>query len=304
MATHITGLVVAGLVIWRAPLQVDSAVADAAPTNPAMAPDAAPATAAMATVAPHAATGGEGTLGARGRVIGTRTALGLALMGLVLAGALPAFQIGYAPPAVYRAGEAQSSVPALDPHAVPLVGSPDAPYVVNLFFDYQCPHCQKVHDMLGETIRQYDGNLAFVLSPAPLNSQCNPYVSPEVEQFKDSCELARISLAVWVAKRDAFGDFDRWLFSPQPGQLWRPRTLEAAKAKAVELVGQAKFDAALGDPWIDTYMQTSMRMYGDTIVSGNAVPKLVFGARWVIAEPEDADGLVAILQRVLGVPKP
>jgi hypothetical protein len=52
-------------------------------------------------------------------------------------------------------------------------------------------------------------------------------------------------------------------------------------------------------------MQTSIRIYGATIQSGNnAVPKLVFGSRWVIPEPYDADDLVLILQASLAVPRP
>jgi hypothetical protein len=71
------------------------------------------------------------------------------------------------------------------------------------------------------------------------------------------------------------------------------------------LVGQAKFDAARADPWIDQYLQTSIRIYGATIQGGNnAVPKLVFGSRWVIPEPVDGDDLVLILQASLAVPRP
>ncbi len=169
---------------------------------------------------------------------------------------------------------------------MPLVGSPDAPYVVTLLFDYKCPHCQQMHFMLDEAIRRYGGKLAFALCPAPLDSQCNPYVPRDVDEFKDSCELAKVGLAVWVAKREAFPAFDRWMFSLESGDRWHPRSLDAAQAKAVELVGQAKFDAARADPWIDRYLQTSIRIYGATIQSGNGgVPKLVFGSRWVIPEP-------------------
>jgi hypothetical protein len=129
-------------------------------------------------------------------------------------------------------------------------------------------------------------------------------VSQDQERFKDSCDLAKISLAVWLAKREAFAEFDRWMFSFESGDFWRPRGLENAKAKAVELVGQAKFDAAQADAWIDRYIQASILIYGDSILSGNAVPKLVYGQRWALPEPNDADELVRILQDNLGVPKP
>ncbi len=283
MATHLTSLLLAALVLWRAPRQFDEDHAEVTPTNPAPAP-----------AAPR-------------RVIGPRPAIGLALAGVTLAGIMAAGQVGLAPPAVYRGGESQAKLPALDPRAMPLVGSPDAAYVVTLLFDYKCPHCQNLHAMLDEVVSRYGGKLAFALCPAPLNNQCNPYISRFVDEFKDSCELARVGLTVWVAGREAFPAFDRWMFSPEPGQPWHPRSLDAARAKAVELVGQAKFDAAQADPWIDQYLQTSVRIYGGTIgpdQSGNAVPKLVFGPHWVTPQPDDANDLVLILHDSLAVPGP
>jgi uncharacterized membrane protein len=275
MVTHFTGLLLAALVIWRAPRQLDDDSTDVALTNPA----------------PN-----------RSKSDGFRN---WALVGLALAGILAACQVGFTPPAVYYGGQSRDNLPAIDPHAVPMVGSPEAPYVVNLLFDYKCPHCQQMHFLLDEAVHRYGGKLAFALCPAPLDSQCNPYIPRDVEQFKDSCELAKIGLAVWAARREAFPVLDRWMFSFESGDRWHPRSLDAARAKAVELVGQAKFDSARADPWIDRYVQTSIRIYGSTIQSGNgAVPKLVFGSRWVIPEPNDADDLVLILQRSLAVPRP
>jgi uncharacterized membrane protein/protein-disulfide isomerase len=277
MATHLTGLLVAALVIWRAPKQF-----------------ANDSTVPVQTVSPPVPR----------RVIGPWSALGMALAGLALAGILAACQVGFSPPAVYRGGAVHNKLPVLDPHAAPLVGSPDARYVVTLLFDYQCPHCQHLHFLLDEAVRRYGGQLAFVLCPAPLSRQCNPYIPQDVAEFKDSCELAKIALAVWVARREAFPVFNRWMFSHETGDRWQPRSPAAARAKAVELVGQAEFEAARADPWIDRYLQTSIRIYGETLQGGNAVPKLVFGSRWVIPEPYDADDLVMILHDSLAVPKP
>jgi hypothetical protein len=114
-------------------------------------------------------------------------------------------------------------------------------------------------------------------------------------------------MAVWAADREAFGAFDQWMFASQTGETWRPRTLDTARAKAVELIGASKLDAALADPWVERFMQTSLRIYGQTLgpdQSGNAVPKLIFGARWVTPEPSDADQFIAILQNNLAVPRP
>jgi uncharacterized membrane protein len=263
MTTHITGMLLAVLVLWRA-----------------------------VTDSPW-------------RIIRPMPVMGLTLSGLVLAGILVACQIGFTPSAVYSDGESQDEVPAVDYRTVPMVGSPDAPYIVTLLFDYQCSHCQQIHFMLDEAIRRYAGKLAFALCPAPLNTQCNPYIPRDADEFKNSCELAKIGLAVWLAEREIFPAFENWMFTFESGNSWRPRSIETARAKAVELVGQAKFDAAWSDPWIGQYLQTSTQIYSKTIQTGmGAVPKMVFGPRWVIPEPRNADDLVMILQESLAVPIP
>jgi uncharacterized membrane protein/protein-disulfide isomerase len=281
MATHLTGLVLAALVIWRAPKQLHENSKTVAPGE----------SASLATRRPR-------------RVASAVPALGWSLLGAAFASILVACQIALGPYATVRGGDSGSARSAVDPHTAPVVGSPDARYVVTLLFDYQCPHCQQLHLMLDEAIRRYSGKLAFALCPAPLNSQCNPYVTRDTEQFRDSCELARIALAVWRAKRDAFPIFDRWMFSLESGDFWRPRKPDAARAKAIALVGQAKFDAARTDPWIDRYLQTSVRIYGDTIQGSSAVPKLVFGSHWAVPEPRAVDDVLTILQESLNVPKP
>jgi uncharacterized membrane protein len=270
MTTQIIGLLLAALVIWCGPK-----VFDREPSGIA-ARESAPAQ-AVTLAAPRS----------------------LALVGLALAGILATCQISIAPPPVSRAGQSQNNLPALDPHSVPLVGSPDASHVVTLLFDYKCPHCQQLHFMLNEVVRRFRGKLAFALCPTPLNTKCNPYVPRDVDEFKDACELAKVGLAVWLANREAFPAFELWMFTMESGDRWQPRSLDAARAKAVELVGQAKFDAAWADPWIDRFLQTSVRLLGST--GSNAIPKLVFGSRWVVPQPTDADGLVSILYESLGI---
>jgi thiol-disulfide isomerase/thioredoxin len=279
MATHINGLLLTTLVIWRAPKPFDDGSNTARPNANA------------------------GT--ARRRVIGALSAVGLAMVGLLMAGIMAICQFHFVPPAIYQGGEAQNKMSAVDSRTAPLIGSPNAPYVVTLLFDYKCPHCQQIHFMLDEVVRRYAGKLAIVLCPAPLNTKCNPFIPRDVNEFKDSCELAKIGLAVWVAKREAFSDFERWMFSFESGDRWHPRSLDAVRAKALEIVGQAKFDAALADPWVEHYLQNSVRIYGETVQDGRtAIPKLVFGSHWVTPQPNDTDDLVSILQNSLAIPAP
>lgn len=261
MTAHIAGLLLAVLIIWQAPKQIESD--------------------------------------------SKKTAAGLAAVGLFFAGIMAIAQVVITPPPVFIAGQSQENLSIIDTHSIPMVGSPDANYVVTLLFDYKCPHCQQMHFMLNEAIRQYDGKLAFALCPSPLDKKCNPYVLGDMEQYKDSCELVKIALAVWVANREVFADFENWMFSFESGDRWKPRTPEATKAKAIELLGQEKYEAAQADPWIDEYLKSSVEIYSKTIQnSKGGVPKLLYDSRWVIPEPYTADDLVKILQESLSVPLP
>jgi uncharacterized membrane protein len=283
MTTHISGLLLAALVIWRAYKEFGNNLNDIPVTNSIKDQKTSPA--AKQHMRPL-------------------SGIGLAMIGLALAGLLAVFQVVFTPSSIYQGGESQNKLPGADYHNVPLIGSPDAPYIVSLLFDYQCSHCQKLHFMLDEAVRRYGGKLAFVLCPTPLNNKCNPFVPTDADAFKNSCELAKIGMAVWFARREAFPSFETWMFTFESGDLWRPRSLEAVRNKAVELVGQVKFDAAFRDPWIERYIQNCISIYGQTVQNGKGgVPKLIFDSRWVIPEPYSEDDLVMILQKSLGVPR-
>lgn len=262
MTTHITGLLLAALIIWRA----------------------------MATPGHH---------------IRPLPVMGRVLIGMVMAGILAVTQVVSAPSPFSGDVRSQENIPYVDYSAAPVIGSPDAPYIVTLLFDYQCSHCQKIHFMLNEVVQKYAGKLAFVLCPAPLSLQCNPYIPREADEFRNSCELAKIGLAVWLANREAFPDFENWMFTFESGDRWYPRSLENARAKAVELVGQKEFDAAWSDPWIGQYLQTSVQIYGQTIRDGKGgIPKMVYGSRWIFPESYNPDDLTLLLQKSLAIPLP
>ena len=158
--------------------------------------------------------------------------------------------------------------------------------------------------MLNDVVNQYNGKLAFVLCPTPLNTQCNPYIPRDVDAFKNSCELAKVSLAVWLTNQEAFHEFDNWMFTFESGNGWKPRNLESVTNKAHELIGRESLEAALADPWIEKYLQQSVQIFGQTIQGGKGgIPKLIFGSKWVIPEPYNADDLIDILQKSLSVPK-
>ena len=286
LSAHITGLLLSILIIWRATKETNNSTINTSDRNNNVKKDNELSNASIKIVRPL-------------------RALFLVVIGITLTGALTAFQLSYTPSSVYTDGNSQENMVVVDYHSAPMVGSPEAPYVIALLFDYQCPHCQKIHFQIDEVIQRYAGKVAFVLCPAPLNTKCNPYVPADRDAFKNSCELAKIGLAIWFAKKDAFPVFENWMFSFDSGDKWQPRSLETVNIKAIELLGQAKFETAMSDPRVDKYLQTCVQIYGKTVQNGKGgVPKLVFGSRWVIPETSSADDLMSILQKSLNLPKP
>ena len=285
MSTHITGIILTALIVWRAVPEFNKHLKNFSSNKPDMFNNISTAV--------------------QSRINKILPVTGRFLIGLALAGILAVSQVAFIPKAVYSKGTSPVKTEAIDYHDSPIIGSPDAPYIVTLLFDYECPHCQQLHLMLNEAVRRFNGKLAFALCPTPLNSQCNPYIPTNANEFKNSCELTKISLAIWVANHNAFSAFDNWMYTFDSGDRWHPRNIEAARAKAEELVGKANLNAALTDPWIGQYMQTCIRIYGETLQNGNGgVPKLIFGSHWVIPEPNNVNDLIMILQRSLGLPKP
>jgi uncharacterized membrane protein/protein-disulfide isomerase len=235
-----------------------------------------------------------------------------ALAGLVLAGALIGLQIPFggsgAPLARLPSGQNADTGPgadrqiavldgqlALDVHELPVVGSPDAPKLIVLLFDYCCPHCRATHGYLLDGMRNYPGQYGVVLLPMPLDKQCNPSVDETEPRFRESCDLARVALAIWRAKPSAFLDFDAWLYEPDV-----PRTLAQAQARAVQMVGQSPLDGALADPWIEQRIAADVAAYSSSGVE--TIPILLSpGMDSVVGRPGSAEELFAILEQELGL---
>jgi protein-disulfide isomerase len=59
-----------------------------------------------------------------------------------------------------------------DPGALPVLGNPDGDVTVVEFFDYRCPYCQRLTDMLLETVEE-DGNVRLVLKEYPILSEAS-----------------------------------------------------------------------------------------------------------------------------------
>ena len=225
----------------------------------------------------------------------------LLLAGAGLAALLAVVQALTAPDSVYQDGRGEEAFPFISAEEAPVVGDPDAEYVIDLLFDYQCSHCQKVHGQLQEVVRQFGGRVAFVLCPCPLSPKCNPYVPREETRFEGSCDLARLAMAVYRLEPVSFKEFDAWLFEDMDGG-WRPRAVPAARERAAALVGAERLDALLPEAALSDMIRTSADLFGRTSTRGNGgIPRFVHGDRWVVPSADSAEDLVKILSDEFGI---
>jgi len=184
---------------------------------------------------------------------------------------------------------------ALAADRVPVMGSPDATHFIVMMFDYCCPHCQTTHGYLREAIERHPDQLAVLLLPTPLNSDCNPHWEETQPRFVESCELTRLALAVWLVDPQQFAVFDEWLFASE-----QPRTAGEARARADTLVDPAALVTALGDPEIETWIRRNVDGYAAS--QAGRIPVIMspsFDA--VVGRPADRRELLGILSQELGL---
>jgi len=140
------------------------------------------------------------------------------------------------------------------------LGPTDAEHVVVMMLDYACPHCRATHQFLRKQ-QKAGASLCIVDIPAPLDRACNPhspYTAGEVpDRFAESCELARLALAVHAVEPGKYAGFADWLY-----QTPEARSAAEARARAERAVGAAALDAALSGQAIDAQLQRNAEAYG------------------------------------------
>lgn len=222
--------------------------------------------------------------------------------GVMLAAVLAVMQVATAPSVVYQKGSVEEPLPLVGAVGAPVIGdAARAEVVIDILFDYQCSHCQKVHSMLPEVVSRLDGRVAFVLCPCPLSAKCNPYVPREDVRFEGSCELAKIGLAVFGVDPEAFAKYDAWMFEAGEDGWW-PRGAGEARAFAEGLVGAGRLAQAMESEWIYERLLQTYELFGRTSAGGQGgIPRFICGEQWVVPEAASAEELVGLLASEFGI---
>ena len=184
----------------------------------------------------------------------------------------------------------------VDPANFPIHGSTDAERLVLVIFDYTCPFCRAMHSQLNQVLERYDRQVAFVMLPMPLDAACNDLIAHTDDRHKGSCAYAQLSLAVFDAAPDQWQAFDKWLATSTE----EPPSLEAARAKAIEIVGQASLlDEALASEENQQKLQRNIRLY--KVAGAGSLPTMISDNMLVMGKPPTDDALFKILEAELGI---
>jgi uncharacterized membrane protein len=181
---------------------------------------------------------------------------------------------------------------------VPLIGSPDASNVIVNLYDYNCPHCRLLHPILVETQRRLGNQLAIVCLPMPMDTNCNPYVPPNFPSFTNSCDYARLSLAVWWANRFVFPQYDDWLFSAE-----KPPPVEQVREYAAQLVGADQLQSALTNQWVEQQILKACYLHSVNwqAAGGPAMPQVIIGPAISVGPLNSPNHLLVLLEKYLGL---
>lgn len=177
----------------------------------------------------------------------------------------------------------------LDVAQWPLVGSNDAKYVFVAMFDYCCPPCRKTYMTVSRARENLDDQLAVICLPVPLNSTCNPSVRVTNPNFEESCELAKLAVAVWRVDPTRFASLHNWMFQGSVVPSYAD-----AKMKAATLVDDKKLDAEIASGIPDRYIAKHVEIYQK--VGAGAIPKLMFPRTSIIGEYSSVEGMVDVIR--------
>ena len=182
---------------------------------------------------------------------------------------------------------------------VPMMGSPDAPHIIVYLFDYTCIHCRALHPILVKTCQQFSNQLGVVCLPMSISPLCNPFI-PRTSHTAatNSCEYARLGLAVWRAKPEVHRQFDDWMFASV-----KPPPLKEAEDYAAQLVGADKLKSALADPWIQQQILTDCKIHRANwlAVDSSAMPQIIMGDAVSSGPINSVQHLQILLNRYMGL---
>lgn len=153
--------------------------------------------------------------------------------------------------------------------SLPHLGPDTAPHVLVKYFDFTCSSCLDMHHDLEFVVQKHPGQFCVIMLPVPLNRACNEFFPTHVENHEHACEMARLGLAAWRAKPEAYPEVHETLFT-------RPvLDPEIAEIAVAQIVGEEALAEAMQDPWIEEILTANKNDFRQLITSTIKMPKLL-----------------------------
>ncbi len=178
----------------------------------------------------------------------------------------------------------------LDVKQWPLNGSVEARHIFVEMLDYNCPNCRKTHKAITGAKQLLNGDVSVMILPIPLNTACNSAVTKTDPKFIESCDIAKLAVAVWRTDADKFGQFHEAMFASA-----QPLTLAQATDLAKSLVDGAKLDAEIASRIPGRYIESMVQLYDRSGKGG--VPKLMFPGTSIVGEFTSSESLADVIRQ-------
>lgn len=182
----------------------------------------------------------------------------------------------------------------LDVTQWPLLGNPDAKYVIVEMLDYTCGHCQNTHAAIHGAMQAYGDQLAVIILPVPLDATCNSHINATAAEHREACQIAKLAIAFWHLSPDRFTLFHNWLMETKPN-------LAQATVQAETLIDREKLQAELRSSTPTDFIMKNVDLYKRA--SAGAIPKIMFPRTSAVGEMRSKDTLISLIEREL-VQKP
>jgi hypothetical protein len=182
---------------------------------------------------------------------------------------------------------------------VPMIGAPSAPKTMVSLFDYSCHHCRVMHPIIMQAHQAFGDQLGIISLPMPLDAQCNFTVRRTPRPHINSCDYAKLGLAVWHANRAAHPQFDEFMFASET-----PPPIESARQFAAQLAGGADaLGKALSDGWVNQYLKLGIDIYATNsiYIHNGSMPQLIVGTNLTSGTLNSPADLYKIVQEQLGI---
>lgn len=181
-----------------------------------------------------------------------------------------------------------------EPAKYPIKGAVDAEHMLITLFDFTCPHCRNMHAQSDKVTARYGKQVAFVMLPMPLDSQCNRLMTQTDDRHKGACDYARLSIAVWLAKPEAWHPFADYVMEGDT-----PPSVEDARAKAAELIGEEELAEAMVDERVDNQLNRNITLY--EVTRAGPLPKIIGDSLLIFGRPGSDEEFYRVIETELNL---